>query len=140
MAASHTHRKSSVDVAMNALRETMFHARQNRTADPFLVDHLLNKHGQTDEKSATNFVNKYNAQVFFDPTLMLQEKAAKRQASFKHVGNYESILGLGFFQFHRQWTRVGNLVRLVGFAASLRFRCGLQNSELFGALPGLVWP
>ena len=81
LAAVHTYRSTVMDSSIHALRETMFHAKQNRGADPFLVDHMLCQSGQTDEKGATAFVNKYNSQVFFDPSLMLQERAAKRQAS-----------------------------------------------------------
>ena len=64
LSATRTARVSALDTAFHALRETMFHSKQNRTADPFLVDHMLCQHGQTDWASATAFVNKYNSQVF----------------------------------------------------------------------------
>jgi hypothetical protein len=80
LSAMCAHSRSTAEACVASLRLTMVAAKQNRTADPFMVDHLLCRNGISDEKGAASFITKYNAQVFYDPALMLKDHAAKRQA------------------------------------------------------------
>jgi hypothetical protein len=48
--------------------------------DPFMIDHLLRNSGFGSEAGAATFVNKFNAQVFYDESLTLKDHAATRQA------------------------------------------------------------
>ena len=59
----------------------MFNSKQNRAADPFMIDHMLVQGGFSSSAHTEDFVNKYNARVKFDDALMLKDGAAKRQAN-----------------------------------------------------------
>lgn len=52
-----------------------------RSCDPFMIDHMLCNSGFGDEAGATNFVKKFNAQVFYDESLILKDHAAVRQSN-----------------------------------------------------------
>ena len=61
------------------MKDSILASKQNRSADPFMVDHMLCNSGLGSESAAADFVNKYNAQVFYDADLVLQNHAEKRQ-------------------------------------------------------------
>ena len=79
--ATYTFRKDPADRALSGLKATFLASKQNRSADPLMIDHMLSKLGVDSEASATHFVDRYNARVGFDVGLMLKDQAARRQAN-----------------------------------------------------------
>ena len=49
-----------------------------------MLDHMLSQCGFASEKTATQFITRYNAQVFYESSLQLKDFAAKRQAPSSH--------------------------------------------------------
>lgn len=101
---------SAVARGLSSLKSTILAAKQNRMADPLMIDHMLQSlypppplaalsaggsdslalsaggsgrgtSGPVDLASAGRFIDRYNASVNYDPSLMLKDKAAMRQSN-----------------------------------------------------------
>ena len=72
---------SQSDRALLGLKATILASKQNRAADPLLIDHMLSNNGMATEQTATAFIDRYNASVRHDQSLQLKEHASRRQAN-----------------------------------------------------------
>ena len=81
MRAVFTRKSTVTDRALSGLKASILASFQNRKVDPLLVDHMLVNCGMDTEASASQFIDRYHASVKYDPSLMLKEQAARRQAN-----------------------------------------------------------
>ena len=65
MQASFVFKGGQLNRCLSSLQETMFNSKQNRAADPFMVDHMLVQGGFTSNAHTDDFVSKYNAREKF---------------------------------------------------------------------------
>lgn len=79
--ATCTFNRNHSERALSGLKATVLASKQSRSADPLMIDHMLDNLGVDSEASAAQFVNRYNKMVGYDASLMLQDKAARRQAN-----------------------------------------------------------
>ena len=82
---------SALKRGLAALKNTVLASKQNRAADPLMIDHMLTDLcGSVDALSAVGsvagetttpdvFISRYNASVSYNPEMMLAEGAARRQ-------------------------------------------------------------
>lgn len=102
----HLHQTSPIGRGLASLKSTILASKQNRMVDPLMVDHMLQglcsstalaalsaggsgtaagagsasgTSGLVDLTGVEAFIDRYNASVNYDPSLMLVEKAATRQ-------------------------------------------------------------
>ena len=67
--------------AVSVLRVSTRESLTHRAPDPLMVDHMLLHGGFAKGGKADDFVKKYNASVFYNPELILQDHAEKRQTN-----------------------------------------------------------
>ena len=100
LAGLHMHQASAVARGLSSLKSTILASKQNRMADPLMIDHMLQnlyKPATLDAlsvpsalsaggsgsgsalKNAEAFIARYNALVQYDKSLVLQNEAATRQ-------------------------------------------------------------
>ena len=77
--ATHTPKVNDSDRALKCLKATVLASKQNRQADPVMIDHMISSLGFTSEPQATQFIEKYNSMVGYDESLILKGNAARRQ-------------------------------------------------------------
>ena len=103
--ASCSHHANGVRRGLVALKNTILASKQNRAADPLMIDHMLMEmcsNSATDALSAVgsgqpsavgsgiaskttpeSFINRYNASVSYDQSLVLKDNAARRQQNLR---------------------------------------------------------
>ena len=82
---------NAVRRGMAALKSTILASKQNRAADPLMIDHMLTDmcvesavgSGDGNKTTPDNFINKYNASVGYDKSLMLRDNASRRQQNLR---------------------------------------------------------